>query len=78
MSDKVPTILEDGREIGSITGEEGADEWWYGVGAVNVEKIAAYGEPGQYCDTPWFAVYKEGEIIARVPAGAVRSVEYKD
>ena len=66
------TILDDKREIFSLTFEN--DEYYSVIG--NITKIVAYGEPAQYCNVPWFAIYEGDEIKTRVPAGQV-SVVYK-
>ena len=72
---RVPTILEDDREIMRI-------DWFDDEGShfdvrSSCSKIIAYGEPAQHCDVPFFAVYNHSdEIICRVPAGAV-SVAYR-
>lgn len=61
-------ILNDEREISRIAeGPAGYDEV-AGVGRHGVTKITAYGEPGEYCLIPFYAVYKDDEIIMRVPA----------
>lgn len=72
------TILNDEREIKSIWFEgEGAGGYCVGQSVyqaeaqVKVTKIEAYGEPAQFCDVPWFAVYSDDTLIARIPAGQV-------
>lgn len=74
MTDKmeVPAILDDKRTIRAIwfegenAGGHSTDEHW------NASKIVAYGEPGEYCMKPWFAVYDHaGNLSHRVPAQMV-------
>ena len=68
------TILEDGRKIlyiermvGDADGNHFA--WSTKEGRwKNCDAIRAYPEPGQMAMVPWFAVYRDGVVIARVPA----------
>ena len=72
-------IIEDEREIVRIVWDnEEAAEVGGLVGASDhrkITRIESYGEPAQYCNVPWFAVYVGDEIAMRVPAGQV-SVQY--
>lgn len=74
MSDKVLTILEDEREIYALHYAEDIPSFI--VGTRSVTKIVAYGEPAQYCNVPFFAVYEGDALHARVPAGQV-TVSYR-
>lgn len=49
----------------------------YLVGSSGVERIVCYGENGQGAVVPWFAVYKNGEIMARVNAAQIDAVTYQ-
>lgn len=77
---KVPTILEDKREILTIEYEDTNREWH--VGLDNIRRIVAYPEPGEGAYVPWLAVYQDDgwghdeTIRARVPAGQV-TITYK-
>ena len=46
----------------------------YEVGLQGCTSIEVYGEPVEYCNTPWVAVFMNGEIITRIPAGQVQIV----
>ncbi len=75
----VPEILEDDREINAIWID---DQWGWVVEEPRVSHdvctgIIAYGEPGQHCLLPWFAVYNGDDIVARVPAQQCTEVHYK-
>lgn len=74
----VPTILDDTRKIDAI--------WFFPEGgdglngfcssnkpgsAYFCDEIRAYAENGQCAPVPFFAVYRDGKIIARVPAHMV-------
>ena len=75
MQNGVTEILEDKREILRLDYDDG-----YGTAFIvgsEIEKIVAYGEPGEHCYKPWFAVYSNGKIAMRIPASKVR-VSYKE
>ena len=40
------------------------------------EKIEAYGEPGQLAEVPWFAIWRNSVVIARVNAEDCEDVCY--
>lgn len=72
---EVPTIPEDTRKIDSIWYPT-EEAWGYSVTAsaassLRCEKIVAYAENGQMAPVPFFAVYRDGQIYARVPAHMV-------
>lgn len=67
------TILEDKREIEIIAWNNEVDASYPSNMGY---KINAYPEPGMHCNIPFFAVEKDGMIVARVPAWQV-SVHYK-
>ena len=46
------------------------------VGRHGVTKIVCYGEPSQYCEVPWFAVYVGDDVIARVNGAMIEEVQY--
>lgn len=68
------SLLYDQRKIQHI-GYEGdmSDE----VGTHGITKIIAYGEPGECCYKPWFAVYIGEKIVRRVNASYVVDVFYE-
>ena len=68
--------LHDEREIDSIWYPGDRDEN-YAVGRHGVEKIEPYGEPGQGARVPWFAIWIDGRVVARVNAAMLREVCYK-
>ncbi len=66
------TLIDDKREIQAI--------WWNdengykvnaSITALHADKIIPYNENGEYCHIPWLAVYKDDQIICRVPAWQV-------
>jgi hypothetical protein len=66
------TILDDKRPIEGLYFMD-SDCTSYQVGFNGVSAIKAYGEPGQHCMLPYFAVYDYGDnIITRIPAGMVQ------
>lgn len=71
------TILTDDREIDGIW-YPGEDTAGYCVSSAShrCEKIVAYSENGHMAPIPFFAVYRDGEIFARIPANLVE-VQYK-
>ncbi len=69
------TLLEDTREIQKVYSVDG--DWW-AVGLQGVTAIKAYGEPGQYCYLPWFAIYKGDTITGRVNGAHVVDVVYRE
>lgn len=66
-------ILNDQRKIQYIEYEGNLSSE---VGINGVTKITAYGEPGEYCYKPWFAVYVGDQIARRVNASYVIDVLY--
>ena len=68
------SVLTDDREISAIAWNNAEDECYL---AKEGYKIVAYGEPGMHCEIPYFAVKRNGIVIARVPAWQV-SVHYKE
>jgi hypothetical protein len=56
------TILEDKREIEMLAYDTRDGECYQVGGAGGVTAIIAYGEPSQYCNVPFFAVYKGDEL----------------
>jgi len=75
------TILEDKREIQAIwpTNSEGLG-WNTVEGAYGrlVDRIEAYGEPGQGAIVPWFRIWEGGVVVERVNAAAMEEVQYKE
>jgi hypothetical protein len=68
------TILDDKRTIAGLYFMD-SDCTSYQAGSNGVSAIKAYGEPGQHCLLPYFAVYNcENNIISRIPAGMVQVV----
>lgn len=67
-----PKILDDKRSVFALTNRDGAPI--FQIGQQSVTEIAAYGEPGPYCELPFFAVLKGEEVAARVPAEAVMAI----
>ena len=39
-------------------------------------RIVAYGEPGEHCYVPWFAIYRGDEVAQRVNGNMVETVIY--
>ena len=82
-SAEVPTILDDTRKIESIWLEEGCDGpngYWIGASQTSgyrCDEIRVYAENGQCAPVPFFAVYRDGQIYARVPAHLVE-VRYSE
>lgn len=71
---KISEILEDKREIEVIIIDEHNiidKECASGL------EFKVYGEPGEFCYLPWLAIYKDGEIIARINAQKIQRVIYK-
>jgi len=72
-------ILTDEREIVAIYPVDGSVGWTTSeqyLRAFPVDKVEPYGEPGEYCALPWFAIWKGGQIIARINAIAIGEVYY--
>ena len=73
-------LLKDERIIKAIWGQCGDEAWGYAILAGGVaivcDKIECYGEPGEYCYKPWFAIWKDGKVTARVNANFVSEVIY--
>lgn len=67
-------LMEDQRTIDNLALVD--EDYFFKVGVAGVTKIRAYGEPGQYCMVPWFAVHRGAEIICRVPAEQAMLVGY--
>lgn len=76
---EIPTILDDPRPIEWICQRgEGAAAWTTRDGDYkNCDAIQAYPEPGHMARIPFFAVLKDGAVIARAPATMVE-VGYAD
>ena len=75
------TILEDVREIQAIWSMQSDAGWTTvkmgsGYGSL-VDRIEAYGEPGQGAIVPWFRIWKDGVVVGRVNAAAMEEVQYK-
>lgn len=70
---EIKTILEDPRPIEWICLPwENAVPWNTKKSRYkNCDEIRAYPEPGQMAQVPFYAVIKDGEIIARTPATVV-------
>ena len=66
------TILTDIRGIYSIQ----AGGAIYEIDCGGVTDIVPYMEPGQGAYVPWFAVFEDGQITARVNAAYVSQVTY--
>ena len=74
-------ILEDKREIRAIWPIDSSGLGWNteeGPYGMTVDRIEAYGEPGQGATVPWFLIWKEGAVIERVNAAAIEQVVYKE
>ena len=65
-------ILDEKRKITCLYYNDTENNVWT---ASNEIKIRAYGEPGPHCYTAFYAVEKNGEVIARIPATMVE-VQY--
>lgn len=69
------TLQHDEREIASIhIGPEQIEG--YVVGHNGVTRISVYMELGQMAMVPWFNVWSGDEVICRVNAAFVSTVEY--
>ena len=75
-------ILQDDRsveavwlntEVGYIVG---IDDTGYKITVTACDEIHVYGEPGPKGYYPWFAIKKDGAVIARVNAAQVSVVSY--
>ncbi len=79
----IPTIMEDGREIDTLFYIDKGLAVGVTVNENNslcsfkVDKIEAYGEPGQGAMVPWFAIWIDGEIVDRINAAAIEEICYK-
>lgn len=63
--------------VAVLWGEGDAEDGYHAVGQwKNCDDIAPYYEAGQMAAVPWFAVTRNGTVIARVNAAKVRSVLY--
>ena len=76
MTTDVPTILDDTRKITGLMPRNDEYRGGYSVGAPLhlscwCDEIRAYAENGQCAPVPFFAVYRDGQIIARIPAHMV-------
>lgn len=69
---KPTQILDDTRKIKGLV----MDTFSHEVGRDGVEEIVAYGEPGEFCDLPWFALYYKGQICRRINAITIFAVDY--
>jgi len=67
-------ILTDKRPVRRLVWE---DNSVIAVGLSGVDKIEAYGEPGEFRGVPWFAVYEGPCLVRRVNAATVSIVEYE-
>lgn len=67
-------ILEDKRKIARVVFDEYS---FYEVGSGGVEKIEAYGEPGEYCLVPWIAIIVNGVVSCRFHASQ-GTIVYED
>lgn len=67
------TMLEDQRPIKGIYFND-AEGGCYEVGIMGCTRIEVYGEPGEYCNKPWIAIYKSDELTTRIPAGMAQIV----
>ncbi len=67
------TILDDKRVIDGVYWND-SDGTSYRVGVLGTTKIEAYGEPGLHCNLPWIAVWKDENLVTRVPATQVQIV----
>lgn len=73
MGEDQNTILNDKRKI-SLVEFAGENAGMYR--ALGDMVIEAYPEPAEHCYVPWIRVIKNGEVIARIPAGMV-SIHYE-
>lgn len=74
VKDMIPTILDDARKIDSIWFEDGQTGHAVSIhetSSFKCDEIRAYAENGQCAPVPFFAVYRGGQIIARIPAHMV-------
>lgn len=72
-------IVDDNRRIVGLTFDNCGDYWAVGftkIGSKVISKIEPYTENGMHCDLPWFKVFAGDEIIKRVNASLVLSVDY--
>lgn len=70
-------LSRDPRSIQTILWAPGPHPRRLSVGEDSITRIEAYDESGSMSHVPWLAVFREGEIFARVPADQV-SVVYAD
>lgn len=70
------TIIEDKREIETITFPDGDEYTIVGHKDWSVDKIVPYHENGEMAKHVWFAIYKNGEIKNRVNSSHVDTVCY--
>jgi hypothetical protein len=76
----IPLIYDDPRPISAIwfPGDDAPGYWTASKDSMfRCDKILAYKEHGPGDFMPFFAVYRDGEIHARIPAWQV-TVQYKD
>ena len=73
------TLLTDKREIRAIYGygEAGVAFEVKGCSKGGFDKIEVYGEEGQMSLVPWFAVWRDGQIVNRINAAWIETVAYK-
>lgn len=73
-------IIDDPTEISSICYFNGRTGWWTesekADPSMRCDRIVAYEENGHMAALTFFAVYRNGVIIARVPA-TLAEVRYK-
>ncbi len=72
---EIKKIIDDTRLILQIYNcipypENEDNGFWFRVGSHHVTKIVAYQEAGEMAHVTWFAIYKDLQIVCRVPASA--------
>ena len=53
------------------------DESNFSIGVNGVEKITAYQETGDMAYVTWFTISSQGQIISRVNAAHVQTIQYE-
>ena len=62
-------LIDDDRPIKYLEFNDSCESLFAITGPYkNCEKIVAYNELGIGSETPWIAVYRDGEILCRVPS----------
>jgi len=69
-------MIHDNREIVSVQNDFSEVEMW-SIGVNGVTKIECYGEPGEYCQVPFIAVWKKDILVTRANALRFR-INYKE